>query len=220
MNTGQKTMIYQFQNYINILNLVIRFCQIGLIYRIYSINEKQNIFLQFLYTFYYLMQNQKPRELCLDFQKDRCFKQNCELEHKYVPCSDYDKGFCHQGPHCTKKHIVRKLCLDYMYGFCRDGPECKLQHVKLYEQNDATGELKFTERYYQKLKKEYGYYKDAGEFKPVICKSCQEVGHKCNPCKRNMRLSPNKIIYCGICDQEHSIIEQGRRPNCQYNRPK
>lgn len=51
-----------------------------------------------------------------------------------------------------RKHIVRKLCLDYMYGFCKDGPDCKMWHVKLFDLNDRTQELKFTEKYYSKLK--------------------------------------------------------------------
>ncbi|CAK78774.1 unnamed protein product (macronuclear) [Paramecium tetraurelia] len=165
----------------------------------------------------------KDKPLCMEFQKDNCIKPQCTLEHKYWPCPDYDKGFCYLGPSCDKlklKHIVRKLCMDYVYGFCKDGPECKMQHVKLFDLNDRTQELKFTEKFYSKLKQEQATFKQSEiNVKPVICKSCQEVGHKSNVCKKTLRLSPNRKILCGICETEHTILEQGKKQDCQYKIP-
>lgn len=57
-----------------------------------------------------------------------------------------------------------------------------MAHVKLYRPDDQTEELKFTEKYYQKLKTELGF-KNEINTKPVICKSCREVGHKSNACR-------------------------------------
>ncbi|CAK83367.1 unnamed protein product (macronuclear) [Paramecium tetraurelia] len=162
----------------------------------------------------------KDKPLCMEFQKDICMKLLCTLEHKYWPCPDYDKGFCYLGSSCDKlklKHIVRKLCMDYVYGFCKDGPECKMQHVKLFDLNDRTQELRFTERFYSKLKQEQATFKQSEiNVKPVICKSCQEVGHKSNVCKKTLRLSPNRKILCGICETEHTIYDQGKKQDCQY----
>lgn len=48
----------------------------------------------------------------------------------------------------------------------------------------------------------FSYYSSADfpDFKPIICNNCDVVGHKSNACKLNLKISPTRIILCGICE--------------------
>ncbi|KAG5920033.1 RNA-binding component of cleavage and polyadenylation factor [Claviceps capensis] len=61
---------------------------------------------------------------------EECLYLHVDPSSKLPPCPHYDMGFCPLGPHCSKKHVRRKLCEFYLAGFCPEGPECKSAHPK------------------------------------------------------------------------------------------
>lgn len=96
---------------------------------------------------------------CLFFSKNGfCTQSECLYLHidpnsKIAECPLYNRGYCPDGPKCSKRHIRRVICPLYLLGFCPKGLECDLSHPK-YEPSLSTPSLgKTDEDFMNELKK-------------------------------------------------------------------
>lgn len=70
---------------------------------------------------------------CLFFSRNGYCTQTAECNYLHIDpqtkipeCFSYNKGFCPDGPKCSKRHIRKTFCEMYLTGFCPNGKNCKL----------------------------------------------------------------------------------------------
>ncbi|SMN18161.1 similar to Saccharomyces cerevisiae YPR107C YTH1 Essential RNA-binding component of cleavage and polyadenylation factor, contains five zinc fingers [Maudiozyma saulgeensis] len=63
-------------------------------------------------------------------QTPECQYLHIDPQAKIPRCTDYDRGFCVDGPDCKKRHIKKSICQRYITGFCPLGLSCDLEHPK------------------------------------------------------------------------------------------
>lgn len=59
-------------------------------------------------------------------QTPECIYLHIDPQTKIPECFNYKRGFCPDGPKCTKRHIRKTICELYLTGFCPYGPKCTL----------------------------------------------------------------------------------------------
>lgn len=94
---------------------------------------KKNLNCEFLHEY-----NLRKMPECLFFSKNGfctqspdCLYLHIDPKSKIPECDSYKKGFCKDGPNCTKRHVRKTACPNYLYGFCPDGPDCSMTHPKM-----------------------------------------------------------------------------------------
>ena len=63
-------------------------------------------------------------------QTPECLYLHIDPQLKIAECMSYNRGFCPDGPECTKRHVRKVMCPLYLTGFCPKGPECEFGHPK------------------------------------------------------------------------------------------
>lgn len=63
-------------------------------------------------------------------QTPECLYLHIDPQLKIAECMSYNRGFCPDGPECTKRHVRKVMCPLYLTGFCPKGPECEYGHPK------------------------------------------------------------------------------------------
>ncbi|KAK6457121.1 mRNA 3'-end-processing protein YTH1 [Scheffersomyces xylosifermentans] len=93
---------------------------------------KKNDHCEFLHEY-----NLRKMPECLFFSKNgfctqtpECLYLHIDPQSKIPECPNYEKGFCPDGPNCTKRHVRKILCPLYLTGFCPKGSECEFTHPK------------------------------------------------------------------------------------------
>jgi len=106
-----------------------------------------------------------------------------KFKHELNPCSEYQQGYCPDGPNCNKAHIRKKLCINYSYGFCPKGPRCGDAHPKVLLISDEQ------------------FFRDMELQNIIKCHTCQKLGHKSNNCPQKLTVEVEAV--CGKCKKWH-----------------
>ena len=84
-------------------------------------------------------------------QTPECLYLHIDPQSKIPECDNYNRGFCPEGPKCTKRHIRRVLCPRYLTGFCPKGAECEYSHPKWDTSTVSKLTIKSDEEYKREL---------------------------------------------------------------------
>ncbi|CAN3365101.1 mRNA 3'-end-processing protein Yth1p [Diutina catenulata] len=93
---------------------------------------KKNDHCEFLHEY-----NLRKMPECLFYSKNgfctqtpECLYLHIDPQLKIAECMNYNRGFCPDGPECTKRHVRKIMCPLYLTGFCPKGPECEFGHPR------------------------------------------------------------------------------------------
>ncbi|KAL7663046.1 mRNA 3'-end-processing protein [[Candida] zeylanoides] len=93
---------------------------------------KKNDHCEFLHEY-----NLRKMPECLFYSKNgfctqtpECLYLHVDPQSKIPECLDYERGFCPDGPKCSKRHVRKIMCPLWLTGFCPKGYECDYSHPR------------------------------------------------------------------------------------------